>query len=444
MKTLLGLCFALLLAACTTVPAAEAPGAGPAAAADTMDRIAEDYVRLQLLIGEKEEGYIDAYYGPAEWRTEAQAAAASATLPDLQARTQALIERIGAVEAFTSYVAGSIEARRSAFLQAQLVAAATRLRMMQGERLSFADEARGLFGVTPEIRPLASYDPVLARIDRLVPGPGPLADRVDAFQSRFTIPSDRLDAVMRAATAECRRRTAEHIALPSEEQFTLEFVTGKSWSGYNWYQGNYRSLIQINTDLPIRVNRAVDLGCHEGYPGHHAYNVLLERNLARSRNWVEYSVYPLYSPQSLIAEGSANYGYDLAFPGAERLAFETRILYPLAGIPTEGAARYLELQEALNDLSGARFTIARDFLEGRITRPQAIALSQRYQLVPAARAEQSLTFTEQYRTYVINYGLGREMVAAYIEAQGATPAARWAAMERILSEPTLPGDLAAR
>ncbi|HEY0013728.1 MAG TPA: hypothetical protein VGB79_12855 [Allosphingosinicella sp.] len=446
MKNLLGLCFAFLLAACATAPVTSpaVPREPAPQQADSMDRIAEDYVKLQLVIGEKEEGYIDAYYGPPEWREAARAEAAGATLPQLAERTRALIERIGAVEAFTSYAAGSIEARRSGFLQAQLVAAATRLRMLQGERLSFADEARGLFGVTPEIRPLASYDPVIARIERLLPGPGTLAERVEAFQSRFTIPADRLDAVMRAATAECRRRTLQHIPLPPEERFTLEFVTGKSWSGYNWYQGNYASLIQINTDLPIRINRAVDLGCHEGYPGHHVYNALLERNLARGRGWVEYMVYPLYSPQSLIAEGSANYGYDLAFPGAERLAFETRILYPLAGISPEGAARYLELQEALNDLSGARFTIARDFLEGRITRPQAIALSQRYQLVAATRAEQLLAFTEQYRSYVINYGLGREMVAAYIEAQGTTQSARWDAMERILSEPTLPSDLTVR
>ena len=60
-----------------------------------------------------------------------------------------------------------------------------------------------------------------------------------------------------------------HIALPENERFTLEFVTGKSWGGYNYYKGNAHSLIQVNTDLPIRISRAVDLGCHEGYPGHH-------------------------------------------------------------------------------------------------------------------------------------------------------------------------------
>jgi len=440
MKTLSGLLFAFLLAACATTVAPDPDESYG------IDAIAQDYVGLQLAIGAKEEGYIDAYYGPPEWRERARAEAAATTLPALLERTRALIALVQTTMNLDIEQTDEqrFHNRRVEFLLAQLRAAETRLRMLQGERLSFADEAQGLFGVTPDIRPLSEYDPVLARIDRLVPGTGPLNERVEAFQSRFTVPANRLDAVMREAIAECRRRTLQHIPLPAEEQFTLEFVTDKSWSGYNWYQGNYRSLIQVNTDLPIRIGRAVDLGCHEGYPGHHVYNVLLERNLARGRNWVEYMVYPLYSPQSLIAEGSANYGYDLAFPGEERLQYETRVLYPLAGVSTEGAAEYLALQEALQDLSGARFTIARDFLEGRISRAEAVRLTQRYQLVSAQRAEQLLAFTEQYRSYVINYGLGREMVAAYIEAQGPDQATRWRAMQRILSEPTLPADLAVR
>ena len=421
----------LLLAGCATTPP-------PAADADPLDAIARDYVRLQLEIGARDEGYVDAYYGPAEWREAAQAG--PRTVPQLAEAAAALQGRLAGI----AVPSDSPEARRIAFLLAQLTAAQTRLRMLQGERLSFAEEAQGLYGVTPEIRPLTDYDPVVARVDALVPGGGSLAERVEAFQSRFIIPPDRLDAVMRAAIAECRRRTLEHIRLPEGESFTLEFVTGRSWSGYNWYQGDYRSLIQVNTDLPVRLSRAVDLGCHEGYPGHHAYNALLEQRLARGRGWIEFTLYPLYSPQSFIAEGSANYGIELAFPGSERLAFETRALYPLAGLPAERAADYLALQEALQELAGARFTIARDYLEERITRDQAIALTQRYQLVSAARATQSLDFVDQYRAYVINYGLGRDMVARYVEAAGADPAARWAAMERLLSEPTLPGDLAVR
>jgi hypothetical protein len=425
MKSLI-VALALLLAGCVST--------GPAR--DSLDSVARDYVKLQLAIGEKEEGYIDAYYGPAEWQAEAKAAPLS--LSDLAARASVLRVRL---QSLADARLEPIERRRRDFLLAQLKAASTRLAMMQGRKLAFADEAEGLFGVRPELKPLSAYDPVLARIERLVPGTGPLSDRVDAFQERFTIPRDRLEPVMRAAIAECRRRTLEHIALPANERFTLEFVTGKSWGGYNWYKGDSNSLIQVNTDLPIRIGRAVDLGCHEGYPGHHVYNALLEEKLARGRGWVEFTVYPLYSPQSFIAEGTANYGIELAFPGDEQLAFEMRVLYPLAGLPTGQAAQYLELAHSMRDLAGARFTIAADYLDGRITRAEAIELTRKYQLVSPVRAEKSVAFIDQYRSYVINYGLGQDMARAYVEGAGADPADRWAAMTKILSEPTLPRDL---
>lgn len=431
MKCLAALLSALLLAGCVSNSIAR----------DSLDEIAADYVQMSLEVGEREPGYIDAYYGPKEWQDAARAAPRS--LADLAEEAGRLSRRLQALN-LAGADADAMSLRRRDFLQAQLTAAATRLRMLQGEKLSFAEEARGLFGVTPELKPLSAYDPVLARIDALVPGTGPLAERVDAFQDRFVIPKDRLQPVFDAAIAECRRRTLEHIALPANESFRMEFVTGKSWSGYNYYQGNAHSLIQINTDLPIRISRAVDLGCHEGYPGHHALNALLEEKLTKGRGWIEFSIYPLYSPQSLIAEGSANYGIDLAFPGPERLAFETATLYPLAGLSTADAARYAALLAAMKDLASARFTIARDYLEGRIGREEAVALTQKYQLVSKARAEQSIDFTTQYRTYVINYGLGQDMVRADVEAAGSDPAAKWARMEQVISEPTLPGDLVRR
>jgi hypothetical protein len=424
---------ALLCAACACDRA-------PRTAQDSLDAIARDYVLLSLTIGEKEPGYIDAYYGPPDLQAKAKADAPSASLEALSARTEALGKRAAAMASEDGGQA-EMDARRARFLVAQLTAAATRLRMLRGEKLAFADEAEGLFGVRPQLKPLASFDPLLARIETLVPGAGPLSERVERFADRFTIPKQQLKPVFDAAIAECRRRTLQHIKLPANERFDMAFVTGKSWSGYNYYQGNAHSRIEINTDLPIRISRAVDLGCHEGYPGHHVLNALLEEKLTKGKGWIEFSVYPLYSPQSLLAEGSANYGIELAFPGTEQLSFETATLYPLAGLPTAEAARYLDLAKAMKDLAGARFTIARDYLEGRINRQQAVALSQKYQLLSKERAEKGLDFTDQYRSYVINYGLGLDMVRADVEKAGADPKARWARMEQLLSEPTLPGDL---
>ena len=404
---------------------------------DSLDAIARDYVLLSLTIGEKEEGYIDAYYGPPELQAQAKAEAAGQSLEALAKRVAELAKRVADAQRGSE----GIDQRRARFLAAQLTAAGTRLRMLKGEKLSFEEEAEGLFAVRPELKPLSTYDPLLQQVEKLVPGTGTLADRVERFQARFTIPADKLKPVFDAAIAECKARTVRHIALPQGERFDLGFVTGKSWSGYNYYQGGYRSRIEVNTDLPIRISRAVDLGCHEGYPGHHVLNALLEQHLSKGRGWIEFSVYPLYSPQSLLAEGSANYGIELAFPGRERLAYEAAKLYPLAGLPAAEAERYFALQNATRDLQSARFTIARELLEGRIDDAEAVRLSQRYLLVSPERARQLTDFTKQYRSYVINYGLGQDMVRADIEAAGSTPAARWKRMEQLLSEPTLPSDL---
>ncbi|WP_109354598.1 hypothetical protein [Sphingorhabdus sp. EL138] len=435
----IGLALMLLLCSCAAPQNTVSPAADVATEkverSTALDNIARDYVQLTLELGEQEAGYVDAYYGPADW-----AAAAKAQPRDMRELGNGIVDLMLRLDALPASDDALVEARKR-FLSAQLEAALTRHAMMQGEVFPFAKEAKGLFGVTPEFQPLNSYDAALAKIEALVPGDGPLHERVEAYQERFTIPTDRLKPVFDAAIAECKRRTAVHIALPADENFKMEFVTGKSWSGYNYYQGNFQSLIQINTDLPIRISRAVDLGCHEGYPGHHVYNMLLEQRLTRERGWQEFSVYPLYSPQSLIAEGSANYGIDLAFPGEERLTFERDVLYPLAGLDPATAADYFKLQQALSELKGARFVIAQAYLDKTVTRAEALALIQKYQLVSRERAEQSLSFNDQYRSYVINYGLGQDMVKAWVEKQGDAPVWRWKAMEKLLSEPMLPDDL---
>ena len=189
----------------------------------------------------------------------------------------------------------------------------------------------------------------------------------------------------------------------------------KSWSGYNWYQGNFRSLIQVNTDLPIYIDRAVDLACHEGYPGHHVYNALLEKHLVRERGWTEFTVYPLFSPQSLIAEGSANYGIEVAFPGEERLTFERdRALSRWRGSTGE-SRRHYEVEVTVDQLAYAGNEAARRYLNGEIDAAEAAEWLDQYALMPPERAKQRVRFIDQYRSYVINYNLGKDMVRGFVE-----------------------------
>jgi hypothetical protein len=401
----------------------------------TINALAERYVRLVLAVGQHDADYVDAYYGPPEWRKDAEAQ--KLPLTEIASHAATLSRDIAAAPAAA---AGDEMAQlRRRYLTRQLEALRARVSMLAGTKLRFDEESKALYDALAPTHTEADFANVLTQLDSRLPGNGPLIDRYDAFRSRFVIPRARLDAVFKAAIDGCRSRTLQHITLPPGESFTVEYVTGKSWSGYNWYQGNYRSLIQVNTDLPIYVDRAIDLACHEGYPGHHVYNVLLEKNLLRDRGWIEFSVYPLFSPQSLIAEGTANYGIEVAFPRAERLEFERRVLFPAADLNPENAAQYYDVLALVDKLSYAGNEAARRYLDGRIDAKAAADWLEKYGLYSRPRAEQRVRFIDQYRSYVINYNLGKDMVAAYIESRGPD---RWAEFARLISSPRLPSSLA--
>ena len=407
--------------------------------ADPLSPLAERYVRLVLAVGLHDADFVDAYYGPPGWKTDA-AARGKRPLSDLSRDAEALLAALDASPA----PAGELERLRRAYLLGQSSAVRARLRMLSGTRLTFDEESKALYDAVAPTHDEAYFDGLLKALAPLVPGEGPLATRVEAFKQRFVIPRERLDAVFRAAVEACRAQTTAHLPLPPGEQFAIEYVTGKSWSGYNWYQGNYRSLIQVNTDLPAFIDRALDLACHEGYPGHHVYNVLLEHHLVRGRGWQEFTVYPLFSPQSLIAEGTANFGIEVAFPAEARVAFERDRLFPLAGLDPAQAPAYYEVLAALDRLSYAGNEAARRYLNGSITGAQAADWLVTYTLTSRQRAEQRVRFFDQYRSYVINYNLGKDLVRSHIERLGGTsadPGKRWAVFGALLSSPRLASGL---
>ncbi len=164
----------------------------------------------------------------------------------------------------------------------------------------------------------------------------------------------------------------------------------------------------------------------------------------RERGWVEFSVYPLFSPQSLIAEGTANFGIEVAFPGAARTAFEREKLYPLAGLDPATAETYSAVQRQIAKLSYAGNEAARKYLNGEIDRDAAAAWLQKWAMSPRDRAEQRTRFFDEYRSYVINYNLGQDLVRAYVEKHGGTadrPQDRWRVFGELLSSPRLPSAL---
>ena len=156
-------------------------------------------------------------------------------------------------------------------------------------------------------------------------------DRAAGY-ARRGVPSAIRDSARRSSTrcsarrsTRAARRPRRTSTLPAGEQFThrvrhrqvverLQLVSGQLSS----------SLIQVNTDLPIFIDRALDLACHEGYPGHHVYNVLLEHHLVRERGWRSSRCIRCSRRSRSSRKARPTSASTSRIPAAERVAFETR------------------------------------------------------------------------------------------------------------------------
>ncbi len=100
--------------------------------------------------------------------------------------------------------------------------------------------------------------------------------------------------------------------------------------------------------------------------------------------------------------------------------------------------------ELSDKLSYAGNEAARNYLDGNWGRDETLNYMVNYSLRSEERAEKSLEFIEKYRSYVINYNLGKDIVKDYIVRNGGSaeyPGRRWQLFEELLSTPQTPSGL---
>ncbi|MEP6820859.1 MAG: NADP-dependent oxidoreductase [Chthoniobacterales bacterium] len=194
-------------------------------------QIAEKYVKLVLAMSEHDKDYVDAYYGPPEWKEKIE----KKTLAEIREEAMDLFGNVAQLPVPEV----EIEHLRLEYLAKQLSALEARVRILQGEKMKFDEESRALYDAVAPSKPESHFQKILDQLETKMPGQGTISRRYEEWRKDFVIPRDKLDAVFQLAIKECRARTLAHIKLPPNESFMVEYVTGKSWSGYNWYQGNF-------------------------------------------------------------------------------------------------------------------------------------------------------------------------------------------------------------
>jgi hypothetical protein len=376
-------------------------------------------VRLAVALGERDPDSLDYYVGPAD------------AVADVRRTPPSLAEiRTEAAQLSSTIAADTFaDPEQPRDLIADLKAIDVRAGLLMGRSLPYDEESRAFFGLAPEPIDQGHMAALRAQIAAIVGSKGRLADRYNEFAARFVVPQTKLPAVMQAAVEECRIHTVSHLALLPGEQVALEFVHDKPWSAFSRYLGAGRSRLEVNADFRFTVDQALEVACHETYPGHHTRSMLRASGAEPAHQ--ERLVQLIFSPDGLVSEASAMLAGRIAFSNAERERVERDRLFPLAGLQPDDVAQHIAVERLLTELQMVQADVARRYLDGRLEFVRAVQLLEDEALVP--HAEATVKYINQYRSYVTTYTAGPVAFAARLAmCTGSDPdeKLRWRCFER--------------
>jgi len=395
--------------------------------------IAQSYVHLALAIEQHIPGYVDAYFGPPEWRGQAEEAGPR-PVPELLAEATRLAASLAAD--------AQMDAQRRDFLSREVAAMQTMLRILGGEDLTFAEEVAGLYDIAPKWVSETVFEESHRVLEALLPPGDSVLERMAAHNQATELSAEEAELLLGAIRAELRRRASARFPLPAGESFELQLVRNEPWAAYNWYLGDYRSRIDVNIDRPLYVTSLVDLMAHEGYPGHHTDHALKEEKLVRERGYLEFSAALLYAPSAVLAEGIGTRAQFMVLSDEEWITWHQEELFPRAGLDHLDAERERAIDHAIRRLEQPVLGNVAFLLHDQgIGEEEAVAYMRRYALVSEKEARLLMDFLTNRLTcsYIFNYYYGGEMLDALFAARGDRD--HWFA--RLLTEPVTPGQVRA-
>jgi hypothetical protein len=407
---------------------AVAVGSAVAAGGSEPEQAAETFVGLTLRLGAMRghEEEVDSYFGPQTLQPAAQDDPGG--LVQLRADADALLSRMELEEAAHPTPRGSrlLAQIRSFGILLQFIGPAARAE-------SFEDEAQRLYARSVPSLEAGATHRIIAALEAALPGPGPLSQRLAGFYRDFIVPADRRRVVFERALRECRSRTLAHWQLPRAEKLDVEW-TNSVPAAWHRYRGGWRSSLQINPDAVALAGSAIDVACHEAYPGHHAQFLLQDQRAQPAGLPVEERVVLLRSPASVLREGAANFGIELAFPFEERVAFEERVLFPLARLDPRQARRYETVHRLVDQLSATAASIIASYRDHRLSSDDAEQQLAKEALVTSPGA--LLEFADHYGAYVLGYTAARDSVRDSVKARSRiTGKDDWAVLRELVSDP---------
>lgn len=399
------------------------------------DRLIREYLKLGLRFDRIEEGYVDSFTGDPEIRRAVgdEPAPQPAELAATAQRLLGAVDDVPRTAAFTE--------QRAEFIAAHLRALALSGRKFAGEKVGFVEEVRNYFDVEISRGDEDRYRAAHAMIDEVIGGSGPLAQRMEAERRAEELPSERLEDAIGAFSSALRDIVRSTFPLDDRESVVYEVVTDKPWSGFNYYEGDYRSRVAVNADLRQQMSHLPGLVAHESYPGHHTEHCRKEAGLVTGRGHDEHTIFLVNTPQCLMAEGMADLALHAAVgPGWGRWAQE---IYADLGLRFDGE-RAEALAGARAELAAVRQDAALMLHDEHRDADEVAAFLRRWLLVDDTRARQSLRFLSDplWRAYTSTYVEGYRLLRGWLDARPADVGVT-ERFGRLLDEPLIPSSLRA-
>src|SRR6266498_3057126 len=370
---------------------------------DTNSEWGERFVKLALAIDEHLPGYVDAYFGPEEWIAQIKQDG-KMPLSDLANWTDQLATDISR--------ANDIDVQRRDYLARHLTAMQMSLRLLSGEKVSLADEVEALYDLRPDWMVESNFEEAYKLLNDVLPAGESLQERMLTWERSLEIPIEKAKELLPMIISKLHTLTRKKFDLPEEDDFTVEFVSDRPWMAYNWYLGNSKSRIEINTDLPARISELPVLIAHEAYPGHHTDLSIKEVKLVKGLKYYEFTVSLLNAPSAVMAEGIATSALKTILPDDElELWFREEIL-PAAGLSHIDPKRILAISNAEDKISGIYGNAAFMLHDQHKSDDEISQYLQRYGILTEQRARHIIKFISNPldRSYIFTYHIGHDLL----------------------------------
>lgn len=364
-----------------------------------MSSIPERYVQLGLRLGKHLDELVDGYFGPPELKDEVDAE--EPTAPEALGDEAAAL--LADVEGWDE------DPQRQSWLAGQVTGLACVAELVSGRDVAWRDAVRRCYGLDIEPAPEERFAAAHEQLDAALPGDGDLAERLQAWNRSQEMPAEKVVPAFDVLAKQLRAETSKLVELPDGERIDAVTVTDEPWSAYNWYLGDCKSRIEINTDLPSRSYVFAGLVAHEGYPGHHTEHACKEARLVQELGRVESSILLIHTPECVVSEGIAQNALEQAL-GEDWFAQAAELLRPLGVAFDVDTARAVE--HASHELDDVPGNTAYFVAEEGWSEEQAVSYLQRWTLTEEHRARKSVAFATHpvWGIYVPTYAHGYRLV----------------------------------